>query len=104
VPKRVPKQQIGTFQDVHLWGLAEVSDPSVQARFEQAADESKGAGLAGVLGALGGGMRLLALNDTTRFDLVKSYELNDLNTIGNARAPLVLHLCDKGSRQEFLYG
>ena len=48
-------------------------------------------------------MRLLALYDADRFDLLGQEELNAINTTGNARAPLVLHLKEKSSGQEFLF-
>jgi hypothetical protein len=48
-------------------------------------------------------MRLAALYDDTRFDLVAWYEIDAINTTGNARAPLVLHLQDTRSGVDFLF-
>lgn len=59
--------------------------------------------LASVLGTSGDNMRLLALYDANRYDLLGGEELYAINTTGNARAPLVLHLREKSSGQEFLF-
>jgi endonuclease/exonuclease/phosphatase family metal-dependent hydrolase len=44
-----------------------------------------------------------ALYDDTRFDLLDWYEINEINTTGNARAPLVLHLRDTTSGEQLLF-
>ena len=77
--------------------------PAAAARFEQAAGQGEPGDFAGVLGASGGGMRLLALYDADRFDLIDHYELDAINTTGNVRAPLVLHLRETLSGREFLF-
>ena len=41
--------------------------------------------------------------DMSRFDLVRSEELDAIKTTGTVRAPLVLHLRDKASGQELLF-
>ena len=45
----------------------------------------------------------MALYDDTRFDLLDWHEIDAINTTGNARAPLVLHLRDTTSGVEFLF-
>lgn len=58
-----------------------------------AAEAGEAGDFKAILGASGGGMRLVALYDDTRFDLLEWYELEEINTTGNAHAPLVLHIC-----------
>lgn len=96
-------ERIATFQDVDLWGLAEVNQPSAQITLAQAAGVGENGTFASVLGTSGGGDRLLALYDTTRFTLLDSWEETAINTTGNARAPLILHLREKTTVQEFLF-
>ncbi len=92
------------FRGVDIWGLVEANDQgqAVQ-RFEKAVESGERGDFAAVLGASGGGIRLLALYDQDRFALLGVEELDAINTTGNARAPLVLHLRDQASGQEFLF-
>ena len=94
---------LAAFDGVDLWGLAEVNRAAAAAVLEAGAEVGEHADFGRVLGASGGGMRLLALYDTSRFDLLGSQELDAINTTGTVRAPLVLHLRDKVSGQEFLF-
>jgi uncharacterized protein YraI len=70
---------------------------------EQAAAVGEAADYGSVLGESGGGDRLLALYDATRFTLINSWEEEPINTTGNTRAALVLHLRETTSAQEFLF-
>ena len=70
---------------------------------EAAAEAGENGDFAAVRGSSGDGMRLVALYDDTRFDLLEWYELDEINTTGNARAPLVLHLRDTLSGEQFLF-
>ncbi len=96
-------ERIAAFQDVDLWGLVEVNQPIAQTTLAQAAGVGENATFATVLGTSGGGDRLLALYDTTRFTLLDSWEETAINTTGNARAPLVLQLREKTTDREFLF-
>jgi endonuclease/exonuclease/phosphatase family metal-dependent hydrolase len=95
--------RIAAFDGVDLWGIAEVNRPHAVAGLEAAAEEGEIGDFAAVLGRSGGGMRLVALYDQSRFDLLESYEVEEINTTGNARAPLVLHLRDRLSGASFLF-
>lgn len=95
--------RIGAFDGVDLWGLAEVNRPSAVPALEAGAELGEVGDFAAVLGPSGGGMRLVALYDDTRFDLLEWFELEEINTTGNARAPLVLHLRDTLSGEQFLF-
>ncbi|MCB0127386.1 MAG: lamin tail domain-containing protein [Caldilineaceae bacterium] len=95
--------RIAAFQDVDLWGLAEVNRPSDQSTLEQAAAVGENADYGSVLSASGGGDRLLALYDRSRFTLIDSWEEDAINTTGNARAALVLQLRVTTGGQEFLF-
>jgi len=83
---------------VDLWGLAEVNGPRDQAVFETAA----GSNFTSVISQSGGGDRLLAIYDDDRFDLYCYDEVEQINTTGNARAALALHLADAYTDQEFI--
>ncbi|MCB0186372.1 MAG: SH3 domain-containing protein [Caldilineaceae bacterium] len=76
--------RIAAFQDVDLWGLAEVNRPSDQSTLEQAAAVGENAEYGSVLSASGGGDRLLALYDKERFTLVAAWEEEAINTTGDA--------------------
>ena len=55
------------------------------------------------MGSSGDAMRLVAIYDKTRFDLLEWYEVDEINTTGNVRAPLVLHLRDKLGGEQLLF-
>jgi endonuclease/exonuclease/phosphatase family metal-dependent hydrolase len=101
---QVIAQLLADFGGVDLWGLAEVN-PSGQVPdlFAQAAESGEPGAFTPILGSSGDNIRLLALYDEARFDLVGTEELHEVNTTGNARAPLVLHLKEQGSGQELLF-
>jgi hypothetical protein len=101
---QVIAQLLADFDGVDLWGLAEVN-PSGQVPdlFAQAAESGEPGDFTPILGSSGDNIRLLALYDEDRFDLVGTEELQEVNTTGNARAPLVLHLREQGSGQELLF-
>ena len=96
-------ERIAAFQAVDLWGLSEVNRESSVATLETAAEAGENADYASILSISGGGDRLLAMYDTTRFDLLDSFEIDEINTTGNARAPLVLYLREKQSGDELLF-
>ncbi len=94
--------QIADFDGVDLWTLQEARGRNVAAVLVAAAEEGEGAAFASVLGTTGADIRLLTLYDADRFDLLDTQELHAINTTGNARAPLVLHLRDRVTGVEFL--
>lgn len=100
---KVIAERIAAFQDVDLWGLVEINRASYTQTLELAAEEGENADYASVLGASGGGDRILAIYDTTRFTLVDAWEIKEINTTGDARAPLVLQLQETGSGEELLF-
>ena len=95
--------RIADFDGVDLWGIAEVDRPNAVVDLVAAAEAGEYGDFAAVQGQSGGGMRLMALYDESRFDLLESYELEAINTTGNPRAPLVLHLRDTFSGEQFLF-
>lgn len=95
---------LASYGGVDVWGLAEVSgDGQTRSLLEQAAETGEPGDFASVLGTSGDNMRLLALYDASRYDLLGGEELYAVNTTGNARAPLVLHLREKSSGAEFVF-
>lgn len=100
---RTVAQRIADFEDVDLWGISEVNRTRTAPIFEAAAEIGEDADYDSILGTSGGGDRLLAIYDADRFELLASEELDDINTTGNARAPLVLHLRERETGLEFLF-
>lgn len=70
---------IAVSQDVDLWGLSEVQNAAWADLFERAAEDGENADFAQVLGTTGGGDRLLIIYDADRFELVRHFELDDIN-------------------------
>jgi endonuclease/exonuclease/phosphatase family metal-dependent hydrolase len=95
--------RVAEIDGVDLWGFAEVNRASAARNLEQAAEQGETGDFAAVTGTSGEPIRLVALYDDTRFDLIDWYEIDAINTTGNARAPLVLHLRDTASGVEFLF-
>ena len=95
--------RIAEFDGVELWGIAEVNRTGAARDLEAAAEAGETGDFAAVVGRSGDAMRLVALYDDTRFDLLEWYEVDEINTTGNARAPLVLHLRDTLSGEQFLF-
>ena len=90
-------------QGVDLWGVSEVQDAIWATRFAQAAAQGETGSFAPILGTTGGGDRLLIVYHQERFDLVRQFELTDINIGGNVRAPLVAHFRLKPAGPEFLF-
>ena len=95
--------RIAEIDGVDLWGFAEVNRASAARNLEQAAEQGETGDFAAVMGTSGEPIRLVALYDDSRFDLLDWYEIEAINTTGNARAPMVLHLRDTASGVEFLF-
>jgi endonuclease/exonuclease/phosphatase family metal-dependent hydrolase len=95
--------RIAAVDGVDLWGIAELNRSNAAGDLEQAAESGEPGDFAAVVGRSGDGMRLAALYDDTRFDLLEWYELDAINTTGNARAPLVLYLRDSLTGEQFLF-
>jgi hypothetical protein len=95
--------RMAEFDGVDLWGIAEVNRPNAASSLEAAAEVGEMGDFAAVVGHSGDAMRLVALYDDTRLDLLEWYEIDEINTPGNARAPLVLHLRDRLSGEQFLF-
>ncbi len=94
--------QLAAFGGVDLWTIQEARGTNVAATLEAAAEAGESAAFASVLGTTGADIKLLTLYNDTRFDLLGAEELHAINTTGNARAPLVLHLRDSVTGVEFL--
>jgi endonuclease/exonuclease/phosphatase family metal-dependent hydrolase len=94
---------IAEAQGVDLWGFSEVQDASWATTFAQAAAQGETGAFTPILGTTGGGDRLMIVYHRDRFDLVCQFELTDINSGGNVRAPLVAHLRLKPDGPELLF-
>jgi hypothetical protein len=90
-------------QGVDLWGFSEVQDDTWGMLFEQPAEDGEAADFQRILGITGGGDRLLIVYNGDRLDLVRQFELTDINIKGRVRAPLVAHFRLKPAGSEFLF-
>lgn len=96
--------RIAAFTEINLWGLTAVNQLTYQYDLEAAAEAGEMADFGSVMGRSGGGERIVALYDTSRFDMIDSWEQDLLDTAaGNARAALVLHLRDKPTDIQLLF-
>ena len=96
-------RRLAAFDGVDLWGLQEVNSRSAPSVLAQAAAVGEAGDFAAVQGRAGDGLHLVALYDAGRFDLVDWWEIDEINTTGNARPPLVLHLQEPANGLEFLF-
>jgi hypothetical protein len=94
---------IAAVQGVDLWDFSEVQDAIWATLFAQAAAQGETGAFTPILGTTGGGDRLLIVYHQDRFDLVRHFELTDINIGGNVRAPLVAHFRFKPAGPEFLF-
>lgn len=94
---------IAAFSDVDLWTLQETRGSDlISDQLAAAAEVGENADFRAVRGASGLDIPLTTIYNADRFTLVDSYELDPINTTGNARAPLVLHLRETATGVEFL--
>lgn len=85
-----------------VWGFAEVAyEDAAETYAEAAADD--GEYFAHITGTTGNADRLVIAWENDGFELIDSYELDDINIHGTARAPLVARLRDKTTDLEFLF-
>lgn len=90
--------QVEAMSPADLWGFSEVTEHDWPQRLQKAA----GPRFDSVLGSTADD-RLLAVFNTDKFTLVKSFELTHLQFGRRARPPLVLHLRRNATGTEFLF-
>lgn len=90
-PETVSQRIAGT-DGVDLWGLTEVQNATWADQFETGAEDGENSNFETILGTTGSADRLLIIYDADRFELLSSFELENINIGGNVRAPLVAHL------------
>jgi hypothetical protein len=98
----VVDDRIVAAQGVDLRGFSEDQDAIWGTLFAQAAAQGKTGAFTPILGTTGGGDRLVIVYHQDRFDLVRHFELPDINIGGIVPAPLVAHLHLKPAGSEFL--
>ncbi len=91
------------FDGVDLWGLQEVNSRAAPAVLARAAAVGEDGDFAAIQGRAGDGLHLVAIYDADRFDLLDWWEIAEINTTGNVRPPLVLHLEERASGLQFLF-
>jgi endonuclease/exonuclease/phosphatase family metal-dependent hydrolase len=94
--------RIRQFQGVDIWALSEVEGDAWLNLFEPAAEDGENADFRRVLGTTGQSDRLAILFNSRRFELVRSFELSNINIGGSFRAPLVAQLRGRETGNEFL--
>jgi endonuclease/exonuclease/phosphatase family metal-dependent hydrolase len=93
--------QMALFDDVDIWLLQEVNGKEA-AYYERGAERDEEADFTFSMSTSGDGNNLLTLWDAERFTLLESEQLNQINTTGNARPALVVHLHDNATGTDFL--
>lgn len=99
----VLSEQIENFQGIDIWGFSEVKNMEWVHTFTEAAAEGEGGTFRMIPGSTGGGDKLLIVYNADVFEEIRHFELHDINPLGRVRAPLVAHLRDKQTQQEFLF-
>ncbi len=100
----VLRKQVADMQGVDLWGFSEVEDEDWARELDKGAETGENAAFDVVLGASGQKDRLAIAFNTDRFELVKKFELGDINIEGKVRAPLVIQIKDRAcNNTEFLF-
>ena len=94
-------QQMALFDGVDIWVLQEVNAKET-GYYRAGAEDGEAASFGMVMSSAGDGNHLLTLYDLSRFILIATHELADINTTGNVRPALVLHLMDIETGAEFL--
>ncbi len=100
--------RIARFQGVHLWGLCKVQNTHWAELFAQAAGENEPGRFVGIISRTGGTDRSCIVYDTTRFELVRSFEIDWRDRLGycpamTMRPPLAAHLRHRATGREFLF-
>lgn len=91
----VLRKQVADMQGVDLWGFAEVDSEEWARELDKGAEEGENAAFDVVLGASGQRDRLAIAFNTDRFELVRKFELGEINIEGKVRAPLVIQIKDR---------
>ncbi len=91
----VLRKQVADMQGVDLWGFSEVDSEDWARELDKGAEEGENASFDVVLGASGQRDRLAIAFNTDRFELVRKFELGDINIEGKVRAPLVIQVKDR---------
>lgn len=94
-------ERMAFIPDVDVWGFCEVRNSNWADELEHGAHLGSGDPFDHVLGTTGGGIKLLVIFNTDKFDRVGDQELHDINE-GNHRAPLVVKLRLKSTGDELL--
>lgn len=92
--------QLRAFENVSLWALSEVQASNADF-FIASAGEGEAGEFSGVIGTTGGADRLVIAFDESKFELVDSFEFDDLALGG--RAPLVARLRTRSDATEFFF-
>ncbi|MBN1362518.1 MAG: hypothetical protein JW993_18115 [Sedimentisphaerales bacterium] len=100
--------RVARFQGVHLWGLCEVKNSQWAELFVRAAGENEPGEFIGIISRTGGTDQSCIIYDTTRFDLVRSFEIDWADRLWYCprmpiRPPLVAHLRHRATGQELLF-
>ena len=90
-------KQLAEFGQYDIYGLTEVLPDSFEL-FRSAVGE----GFASIDSKTGQSDRMQIIYDNTRFELLRQFELHEINYKLRYRSPLVAHLRDKNSGTEFL--
>lgn len=98
----VISQELGEFDEVHIWGLSEIFEGHA-LHFEEGIEQDEDNNYESILGTTGYGDRLVIIYDADRLRLVTTEELFDLTLNNSVRAPLIAEFEDMLTGQHFLF-
>jgi endonuclease/exonuclease/phosphatase family metal-dependent hydrolase len=90
-------------QGTDIWGFSEVQNAEWASLFEEASAEGESAEFRSILGSTGGADRLLIVYNADRLELVRNFELDEVNIGGHVRASLVAQFRVQTTGHEFLF-
>lgn len=96
-------EQLVKFDAVDVWGLVEVGSDASAELYERTAETARGIKFSRVVSRSGEKDRLAILYNNQRFVLVESGELDEINSTGRLRSPLVAILRDTVTGREFAF-
>ncbi len=94
---------VDLYDGCDVWGFSEVQERSWAETFARAAERGRSVDYRWILGETGGKDRLVILYNTSKLELVDSFELRRVQVQDAYRAPLVARFRLRASSRQFLF-
>lgn len=97
-------KEIQKWAGIGLWGFSEVQNEQMLVAMSKSLNQANvAAKFAAILGTTGGADRLAIAFDQNKFQILHSWEIEEVNVGRTLRAPLVGHLQELATGKEFLF-